>query len=590
MKSLYDALDHYSQQVSDGDGKQLRTALIRYLVPGLGGPSPAGARTKPAEIEVGLEFLKKQSVECLIDALDIQERVFEQYQTTQSSRDTYRYHLRRFIEWAKDQELLNSLSAISVAPQGKADIYFLRKRGGRETPSEYRSRLNIKRRVSTSFRLQSIGLKLQQQIQSFREYRKSEGIRDITISSNLDVLLSLLGWLAVKNSVSEEEVVISDIFRFVRLSYDESDFSDSSNPLMDVFIAQKTAEKKAKKEAERSISLIESHLLEAHSSARYSSLESIIKRLIPFAKWVYRNETKTDDFTDIPVVVELRRLHRQYLKKSQSEPDSVPYALKSVRWEDLPKALDFLKKEADVTHQVWGSPRTLSAKAESLQSFLLVAFFCVMPPCRSRVIGELEIGRTLRRGLINESGFVPEELLPNGLEAKWCICLNPEDDKAGRRPGLQAFILNDFEFNDGTSFYSYLNLWLDKLRPDLKPDHSRVWVITRSLPQWNYQIGDPRNPRGIGHTVAKAMHKALGRPVSPKEFRKMFVSYISNRKDLSEADMENFARAMGHSRKMQMKVYDQVRSEIRLADAQAAHARLWQEAQSASDKNGPGVA
>jgi len=63
----------------------------------------------------------------------------------------------------------------------------------------------------------------------------------------------------------------------------------------------------------------------------------------------------------------------------------------------------------------------------------------------------------------------------------------------------------------------------------------------------------------------------------------MFVSYISNRSDMSEADLEAAARAMAHSRQMQMKVYDQVTSEARLATGMGLAERLWKEVSQAKN-------
>jgi len=46
--------------------------------------------------------------------------------------------------------------------------------------------------------------------------------------------------------------------------------------------------------------------------------------------------------------------------------------------------------------------------------------------------------------------------------------------------------------------------------------------------------------------------------VAPKEFRKMFVSYVKSLPDITESELDAIAAAMGHSRQMQEQVYNQL--------------------------------
>ena len=76
MKTLYDALENYSKELSRADYAQLRTALVRYVVPGWGGPKPAGARMSGEELEAGVRYIQKVPLEQLRTALETQARVF----------------------------------------------------------------------------------------------------------------------------------------------------------------------------------------------------------------------------------------------------------------------------------------------------------------------------------------------------------------------------------------------------------------------------------------------------------------------------------------------------------------------------------
>jgi hypothetical protein len=61
--------------------------------------------------------------------------------------------------------------------------------------------------------------------------------------------------------------------------------------------------------------------------------------------------------------------------------------------------------------------------------------------------------------------------------------------------------------------------------------------------------------------IQRATSKVLGVAISPKEFRHMYVTYIMNRKDLTENERRAVAWAMGHSLDMQEGTYDKTSSD-----------------------------
>jgi hypothetical protein len=104
--------------------------------------------------------------------------------------------------------------------------------------------------------------------------------------------------------------------------------------------------------------------------------------------------------------------------------------------------------------------RSLLTQAKSLQRFVLLGLFALVPPSRQRVIRELELGRTLKYGIFEHGRFIPFEKMANPSEAKYYVHLQPEDYKTGDSYGEWLGEFPNTEFPDGSKFYDYLNRWL----------------------------------------------------------------------------------------------------------------------------------
>jgi hypothetical protein len=190
-----------------------------------------------------------------------------------------------------------------------------------------------------------------------------------------------------------------------------------------------------------------------------------------------------------------------------------------------------------------------------MQTFLAIALLSLVPPRRYRVLRELEIGRTLCRGLRIDKRFVPAAELPDCYQPQWYYYLSAEDYKTGRYKGDSWTPIPDWEFNDGTYFYDYIDIWLNELRPQLNPTCEHFFVSTGRS---NSTPGTPTKRTLIRSWIKQATVDYTGIAAPPKEFRKMFVSYIKSLPDITESELEAIAAAMGHSRRMQDKVYNQL--------------------------------
>jgi hypothetical protein len=363
----------------------------------------------------------------LRDALKVQESVFKEVGAPGSSRRNYRYQLGRFIEWAKENgfAIEDNQAAFS---ETNCEIQFRNREFPRETASEYRKRMGVNRIPGRTIILKNIGDELSQQVESYREFRLTH-VRECTVNCDLRLIKRYLGWICEKKEISDSLITIYHALPLVKMRYSEDDFSGSENAFMQAAIAEKQAVKEAERLAQEVVCSVEEYRATA-SKMSYQSSTRIVIALIILAKWIYKDETQAN-FIDIPICVRLSELKHSYVKASKNEPCAIPYALKSADWSELPDVVEHLKKEADTEKISGGKYRDKRSIGISIQRLIVFSLFVAIPPRRSRVIAELELGRTLQKGKVDSrSGYTPESLLKPEEEIKWCITLSPKDYKA----------------------------------------------------------------------------------------------------------------------------------------------------------------
>jgi hypothetical protein len=515
MKTLYDALKVYSKELSEADYAQLKTTLVRYVVPGWGGPKPKGSRATTKELELGIKFTKTIPIEKLGQASEIQEAVFDKVGASKSSRRNYRYQLGRFVDWAKQQGIL-PLPEEASEETGHPNFRFRDREHPRETPTEYRKRTGISRVKGKTFMLKEMGAKMNEQ---FEQYKKSRlaFVMDITVHNDIQSLRRYLGWSAQELQVPESSITMDHAIPYVKLRYDENDFADHPDPLSQAALAEKKALREADIAAREVAENVERYRTTA-STISYRSAKRLLVVLMNFTKWVSRDETRAD-FTDIPIIIHLRELKKGYAEAAKDEGPAVPYALKSVDWSELPTVIRYLKQTADASKGYSGKPRALRSIGGDIQRLLVVSLLVAVPPRRNRVIAELELGRTLQKGKVDPRfGFIPESQLPPLEKAKWCVTLGPKDYKTGRVYGPQSFEINNMPYIDGTTIYDYLNKWINVYRPLFEPCHNRLFVTTRS--RGKRPFGTPISSATIGMIVNNATLKALENPSRRKSSAK----------------------------------------------------------------------
>ena len=334
------------------------------------------------------------------------------------------------------------------------------------------------------------------------------------------------------------------------------------------------AQEKAKEAAEQALSLLNGYLDFTGSGPNRKII--IIGAFINVAKYVYRDQTdheNSTDFEDIPVIKRLRIKRRELSKAAKITPPIIPHYCKSVSWNQALEVLEKLRLEADIknleyklsTGYIRSRKRYDTGIAESLQRFLLLGFMVLMPPDRSRTFQELTVGRTLKFGSYKSNRFIMASEMSNLSDAMWYIHLLPEDYKTGKAYKEWWGQVPNVTFKDGKSFYQYIELWLTKYRSCLQPNHD--FFFTR------FTNKTPQKSHNINSIIKTIFLKFTVKPVTPKELRKMYVTYLKDT-GASEAELEAAATWMHHSRYMQKMVYDAQEQQAKLAPIMALNERI----------------
>jgi hypothetical protein len=414
---------------------------------------------------------------------------------------------------------------------------------------------------------------LEKQLNDLEAYLLSKGLRPPTIKINLKSINQLLGWLHRERGISLEALSLESIVPFTPLNpiLDNYKYKRGKNKgVVDTRrydAARSTLKLEAKEQAPKTVERIEEYLTWRGNHPGTDVIALIV--FVNVAKFLYRNETEEKKtFDDIPVIKKLRELGSERSQLVKTTPPSVPHSEKSIPWEDALKVLRAVQKEADLrTQPSTGIPLAETTIARNIQNLLILLLFMARPPDRSRTIYELEVDRTFMFGQEVNGRFTPAARMKNPEEAVWNLHLLPADSKTGDTYGEtwdgspntpEGFLAN------GKTFYYYLDLWLNQYRAVFKPTHKCLLTAPR--------VKKPLDDHSMRFRVRELFVKHTGVPVTPKELRKMYVTYLKD-SEATAAELEGAAASMRHSLKTQSEIYDQQKRERKVAPANEFHKR-----------------
>lgn len=535
---------------------------LRFWVAGSGGPCRSGARVTIDEQRAIETYVKDLDFKRFWnqDPLKIQDKGFKKLGILSSSRYTYRNELKNFIVFCQIQ---------GWDPRQKRVVKRQRMRNVNGVRQPSTRRLNWQRADKIQLAKHESPPSLNAEMQAFKEfYVTTLGLSPKGYDEGF--IRRYLGML-VQEGTPLSEISLEKLVPYARSS-DNITMTEIAqgrlfpeNPVLKValsegryFEALAVAKELCREQEQTAIA----HVIQLIDNyGKYTKCQSNGRRLeitwlLRVVKFVYRHDARANEaFEELPVVKALRRKNRKFAERVVKEKPRVSYEEKSLTRYQVLGLIHTLKimsmqKKGTSYHKL-----NLCTRALNMQIFLVAGLLSLVPPRRYRVLRELEIGRTLCRGLRIGKRFVPEADLPHDQQARWYYYLSVEDYKTGKYKGDSWTPIPDWEFNDGTHFYEYIDIWLNELRPQLNPSCNHFFVST------GYTVskrGTPTERTRIREWIKQATADHTGIAVPPKEFRKMFVSYVKSLPDITEAELEAIAAAMGHSRQMQEQVYNQL--------------------------------
>jgi len=274
-----------------------------------------------------------------------------------------------------------------------------------------------------------------------------------------------------------------------------------------------------------------------HISKSYES--NLLRGLLKLVKFRFAKESTSDpsygqkSFEDIPVIREMRKLHREASRQQTLSPRSSNENLKWLQWDDYLKVVQSLKQDLQDSisqYNLYPDTQTLALRkkiATFYQHYLILAFFSCVPD-RQRTVRELQIHKTFLRDERNRC---------------WMIKHGPDDYKTGKTYGDRPPLIIATEFT--SCIDDFINHWRDCLN---RNEHNYLFIQPRT--------GAPLTQDSVYQIVVRSCYKYTGKRTNPHLLRDMVVTYIRESSNASQKQLEALALYMGHSINMQRNSYD----------------------------------
>ena len=543
--SVFDAYIEYLEQTSSTNvDKMLNTIFVRFLIPAWGGKAPIGARATSKDLNYALDFLKDKPVNLLDDADNLLENSLSKQEISLSNRRVYRSILKGFLDWLKTNKKISEPEIIVKKQEAVKVTGFKKGKGFYSSPNcSYHGLKRKEPYALLSHKGDYLNETLVKELTDFENFRKKEGCSKGTIGLDLRNIKAMLGWLHRFKNISLEELSLTKIIYPSPLL--DHDFSDTDENWDKYITNIYKLKQKANAVAKNNSALIQEYLIFFSSHPKTESIT--LSTFISVSNYIFKNYIGTEEYKtndSLPIIQQLRLLKNAALKRAKITPDVVPYSAKSIPWGKALEVLDKLRAEANLTEYASkrekGYKRTIKRRktgiADSLQNFLIVSFLLVIPPLRSRVYYELEIGTTLVRGLFKNGIFISKDKLSASEESFWYVHLLPQQYKTGKVYKEYWKDVPNIKFPDGSSLYEYIEQWLNEYR-NLEGLCEHQCFFRRS------RLNTPFDHIHWRDRICNIFDRFTGVPVAPKEFRKMYVTFLKD-SGVTEAQLEAAATAM----------------------------------------------
>lgn len=579
-KTIFDVYSDFQAFNTKANKLAVRSVMHRFLAESWGGQAPLGTKATNEEVFSFIELIKTLPATKLAGSMEIIEQEFVKRGVDKGNSKSYRSAYKAFLAWAESNEYYSSIEKEEETSARKKLFKSRTKGSGRVKVYPNDSCNHGKTRKQTYMLMATypsgknkgkliypndyINSSLEKEIKLFEEYRKEKhGCSKATLGLNIRYIYQMLGWLHRYKNVPLENLSLNLIVTSIPLNVSISKFKDKKGKVnQHNYLTEKAiVRQEAVDLANENLRLIKEYVdfVGGHPNSRLK----VIIVCIAIAKFMFRNEIGTDDYvdeTDLAIVRRLNQLFTTINNLSKRTPDAVTHEKKSVSWKEAIDVLQILRLKADCFTReqkryeegrkgaLQTVKRAKSAISNDLQDFLSVALMVLIPTDRARTYYELELDRTLVYGVFEEGRFTPASKLKDKSQATWYIHLLPDDYKTGQVYKEYWGKINNVVFQDGKKLYDYIDRWLNNEREcEKKCNHNRFFRGTL-----NYE---PLSSSQWSQRIMSIFRSETGVPVTPKEIRKMYITYLCNQR-VDDATLKGAAYAMHHSTEMQQNVYN----------------------------------
>lgn len=395
-----------------------------------------------------------------------------------------------------------------------------------------------------------------------------------TTERDLNAILRILEWLKreeyqLKLDQLNFTAIIPDLTIPAAITIDQ--FQNEEHPGEALWIARSKAEKEMN-EAEKKVEILMSNYLGSLNVSLETEV-NYLKSFVNLAKFIYLEKTKyfskKRGYEDIGLIKVLRNLQAGKAEESVTSGQKTEARnrkkAKMVPWPKVLLAVEMavIKFEQKYKYGVNtktryknGNPRismairSHRAQFHDLQTALILAMATALPPSRSKVYYQMEIGKNLIKGRLINGAVVSLENLPDHQKnlATWWLCLSPPDGKKDTigEEGWLAEIPNR-KFSTGKTLYWYLEEWINNWRPKSNPKHNYLYIT---------EEGNKLTTDTYGHKVCNAFRRFIGSPINPHLLRHILITYAYER-GMTDEEKRSLARCQQHSEATQAKIYNE---------------------------------
>jgi hypothetical protein len=387
-------------------------------------------------------------------------------------------------------------------------------------------------------------------------YSQESPIRDATAKVYMNHAKLFLGWCS-SNQKKKVGIVVGGKGNGEKMSNDD----DGNNTRNDEIMMKEFSlfDVVPNKEKESANNIIQFVLWLRSRDVSVSYEANILRGITKLLKYRFSKESNSDplegknNFDDIPIIKEVRKLHRDANQRQRLAPRSSDESKKWITWEDYlgvtrntkNEVLELIQKyellaKTKRKYTKGDTERLYSLEqiriTEAYQRYLILAIFSSIPD-RQRTIRELEVGRTLIKDTETDC---------------WVVKHGPNDYKTGKHYGERPAMQLAEELTPAID--DFIANW----RPALYPSTNSLFVQSRT--------GKPMTGNSIFKRVVRCCFKYTGKSVNPHLLRDIIVTHVRET-EASEKELEALALYMGHSIQMQRSSYDRRTLSTKIAPA-----------------------